>query len=48
MQNNSVNKSIFHFLGTRIWVAMLVYQYENPSGYITALKYCTDRYGVIH
>ena len=38
MQNNSVNvkvKGIFHFLGTRIWVAMLVYWYENSSGYVT-------------
>ena len=35
MQNNSINKSIFHFLGARIWAPMLVYRYENPSGYIT-------------
>ena len=35
MQNNNVNKGIFHFLGTTIWAPMQVYQYENPSGYIT-------------
>ena len=35
MQNNSVNKCIFHFLGARIWAPMPVYWYENPSGYVT-------------
>ena len=35
MQNNSVNKGTFHSLGARIWVPMPVYQYENPSGYVT-------------
>ena len=35
MQNNSVNKGTFHFLGTRIWAPMPVYRYKNPSGYIT-------------
>ena len=34
MQNNSVSKSIFHFLGARIWTPMPVYCYENPSGYV--------------
>ena len=34
MQNNSVNKSIFHLLGARIWVPMPVYWFENPSGNI--------------
>ena len=34
MQNNSVDKSIFHFLGARIWAPMPVYQYENCSGYV--------------
>ena len=32
MQNNSVNKGIFHFSGARIWVPMPVYWFENPSG----------------
>ena len=32
MQNNSVNKGIFYFLGGKIWVPMPVYQYENPFG----------------
>ena len=36
MQNNSVNKGIFNFLGNRIWVPMPVYHYENHSRYITA------------
>ena len=35
MQNNSVNRGILHVLGTRIWAPMLVYLYENPSGYVT-------------
>ena len=35
MQNNSVNKCIFHFLGARIWAPMLGYRHENPSGYVT-------------
>ena len=36
MQNNSVNKDIFHFLGARIWVPMPpVYRYEQSSGYVT-------------
>ena len=35
IQNNSVNKGIFHFLEARIWVPMPVYRYENPSGYVT-------------
>ena len=36
MQDNSVNKSIFHFLGTRIWAPVLsVYQHEDSSGYFT-------------
>ena len=39
MQNNSVNKGIFQFLGARIWVPMSVYQYENSSGYNTDLFY---------
>ena len=35
MQNNGVNKSIFHFLGTRIWVPVSsVYQHEDSSGYV--------------
>ena len=34
MQNNSVDKSIFQFLGARIWAPMPVYQYENCSGYV--------------
>ena len=34
MQSNSVNKGIFYFLGGKIWVPMLVYQYENPSGFV--------------
>ena len=34
MQNNSVNKGIFYFLGGKIWVPMLVYWYENLSGYV--------------
>ena len=37
VQNNNVNKCIFHFLGTRIWVPMSVYRYENPSGCIIDL-----------
>ena len=36
MQNNSVNKGVFHFLGTRIWVSMPVFWYQNRPGYITA------------
>ena len=35
MQNNSVNNGIFLFLGTRIWLLVPVYWYENPSEYIT-------------
>ena len=35
MQNDSVNKGIFHLLGTRIWAPMPVYQYEKPSRYVT-------------
>ena len=35
MQNNGVNKGILHFLGARIWAPMLVYCYENLTGYIT-------------
>ena len=35
MQNNSVNKGIFHFLSATIWVPMPVYWYENPSGNVT-------------
>ena len=35
MQNNSVNKGIFHFLDAKIWVSISVYRYENPSGYVT-------------
>ena len=35
MQNNSVNKGIFHFLGATIWVPMPVYWYENPSANVT-------------
>ena len=34
MQNNSVNKGIFHLLGDRIWAPMPVYWFENPSGNI--------------
>ena len=34
MQDNSVNKGTFHFLGATIWASMSGYQYENPSGYI--------------
>ena len=37
MQNNSVNKIIFHFFGTRILAPMLVYWYENPSGYVSEM-----------
>ena len=36
IQNQVVNKGIFHFLGTRIWAPMPVYRYENPSRYVTA------------
>ena len=25
---------MFHFLGAKIWVPMLVYRYKNPSGYV--------------
>ena len=25
------------FLGTRIWSPVLIYSYENPSGYITEM-----------
>ena len=32
---NSVNKVIFNFLGARFWTPMLVYWYENCSGYVT-------------
>ena len=35
MQNNSVNKGIFYFLGTRIWAPMQVYQHKNPSRFVT-------------
>ena len=35
MQNNSVNKGIFYFLGTRIWASMQVYQHKNPSRFVT-------------
>ena len=35
VQNNSVNKCIFYFLGARIWVPMPVYRYENLSGYVS-------------
>ena len=35
MQNNSVNKGIFYFFGTRIWASMPVYQHENPSRFVT-------------
>ena len=36
-QSNSVNKGIFNFLGARTLVPMPVYQYENPSGYVTVI-----------
>ena len=35
MQNNSVDKSIFHFFGARIWMPMPLNQYEFPCGYVT-------------
>ena len=35
MQNNCLNKGIFHFWVARSWVPMPVYWYENRSGYIT-------------
>ena len=35
MQNNSVNKGIFYFLGTRIWAPMQVYQHKDPSRFVT-------------
>ena len=34
MQNNSVNKGIFNFLGARIWAPMPVYWYENRSEHV--------------
>ena len=33
ISNISVIKSIF-FLGIRIWASILVYQYQNPTGYV--------------
>ena len=41
MQNDSVNKGIFHFLGDRIWPPMLLYRYENCSEYVTATTTAT-------
>ena len=35
MQNNSVNKGVFYFLGSRIWAPMPVYQHKNPSWFVT-------------
>ena len=35
MQNSPVDKDIFHFFGSRIWVSMPVNQYEFPCGYVT-------------
>ena len=34
MQNDNVNKGIFYFSDSKIWVPMPVYQYENTSGYV--------------
>ena len=39
MQNNSVNKGIFYFLGARIWAPMLLYWHENPSGYVSDIGF---------
>ena len=38
MQKKCVNNGIFNFFGTRIWAPMLVYRYENPSGYVIELS----------
>ena len=35
IENIAVNQNIFSFSGARIWALITVYQYENPSGYIT-------------
>ena len=43
MQNNVVNQDIFHFLGARISAPMLVYRYENPSGYFMR---CSKQFSV--
>ena len=46
MQNNSVNKSIFYFLGARIWVPIPVYRYENRSEYVADYRHVTLRKNV--
>ena len=35
IENITVSQDIFPLLGARIWVPILVYRYENPSGYVT-------------
>ena len=39
-ENTSVKEGVFSFSGSRIWVSIPVYQYENPSGHVTTESRC--------